>query len=101
MTTDSMRWRVACFRPVPGSTAASAVFIGALADEPPLDNGTPGEAPGATREGACGPRDGQIHGQPARLCAGPARHDPSPSAGCRCHVETAALPDPLLPLPML
>ena len=36
---------------------------GGLADEPPLNPGTPGEAVAAataTREGACGPRDGQI-----------------------------------------
>ena len=58
------RGPVACFGPVPGSTAASAVLIGALADETPLNSGTPGEAVAAataTREGACGPRDGQIH----------------------------------------
>ena len=56
--------RVACLGPVPGSTAASAVLIGALADETPLNSGTPGEAVAAataTREGACGPRDRQIH----------------------------------------
>jgi hypothetical protein len=37
------------------------VLIGALADEPPLNTDPPGEAPAATREGACGPRDRQIH----------------------------------------
>jgi hypothetical protein len=42
-----------CRGPVPGSTAASAVFIGALADEPPSNTNPPGEAPAAataTRE---------------------------------------------------
>jgi hypothetical protein len=34
LTTDFRRWRVVCFGPVPGSTAASAVRLGALADEP-------------------------------------------------------------------
>ena len=37
--------RVACLGPVPGSTAASAVLIGALADEPPLNTGTPARRP--------------------------------------------------------
>jgi hypothetical protein len=32
LTTDSRRWRVACFAPVPMSTAASAVLIGARRD---------------------------------------------------------------------
>jgi hypothetical protein len=61
--------------PVPGSTAASAVLIGALADEPPLNNNdTPGESPGATREGVCGPRDGQSHqlGRPSYSRRSPA-----------------------------
>lgn len=42
------------FLPVPGTTAASAVIIGALADES-LSTTAPHEAPGATREGACAP----------------------------------------------
>jgi hypothetical protein len=46
----------AVVRPVPGSTAASAVVIGALADEP-IRAQAPREAHGATREGARGPRD--------------------------------------------
>jgi hypothetical protein len=42
--------------PVSGSTAAPAVFIGALADEPASAE-APREAHGATCEGARGPRD--------------------------------------------
>ena len=67
--------RVACLGPVPGSTAASAVLIGALADEPPPNTDPPGEAPAATREGACGPRDRQIQqlGRPGYSPTTPAK----------------------------
>jgi hypothetical protein len=65
----------ACLGPVPGSTAASAVLIGALADEPSSQHQPAGRGARrgdrdtqglrlvepTARRGACGPRDRQIH----------------------------------------